>query len=213
MFYSVKAGDEMDDSNRGRRIERKKEETRKRIISVAMDLFRRQGFDQTTVDQIAEDVDISRMTIFNYFPAKEVIIREYVLRSIREAGPELVSILEGLPDTRSRITTLFSTTMEWLEVNLGEDLLKKLITYNMGSLFDALKIQTNFTEILEQIIRMGQESGELRGDIPAEEVSNHLDWISTSIIIVRQSCPEKSLTDLINKKVELFLNGVINKGD
>jgi AcrR family transcriptional regulator len=203
----------MDDSNRGRRIERKKEETRKKIISVAMDLFRRQGFDQTTVDQIAEDVDISRMTIFNYFPAKEVIIREYVLRAIREAGPELVSMLEGLPDTRSRITTLFSTTMEWLEVNLGEDLLKKLITYNMGSLFEALKIQTHFTEILEQIIRIGQESGELRGDIPADEISNHLDWISTSIIIVSQSFPEKSLTDLINRKLDLFLNGVINKGD
>ena len=153
------------------------------------------------------------MTIFNYFPAKEVIIREYVLRAIREAGPELVSMLEGLPDTRSRITTLFSTTMEWLEVNLGEDLLKKLITYNMGSLFEALKIQTHFTEILEQIIRIGQESGELRGDIPADEISNHLDWISTSIIIVSQSFPEKSLTDLINRKLDLFLNGVINKGD
>jgi hypothetical protein len=103
--------------------------------------------------------------------------------------------------------------MEWLEVNLGEDLLKKLITYNMGSLFEALKIQTHFTEILEQIIRIGQESGELRGDIPADEISNHLDWISTSIIIVSQSFPEKSLTDLINRKLDLFLNGVINKGD
>lgn len=193
------------------RIERKKEEIRKKIIFVAMDLFKRQGFERTTVDQIAEEADVARGTVFNYFPAKEAIIRDYVLRVSEEAGPQLVGILEGLSDTRSRIITLLGTTMEWLETNLGEDLLKRLIVYNMGSLFDALKIRTCFAEILEQIIRMGQEAGEIRRDIPTEEMSNHLDWISTSIIIIRQACPEQALTDLIHRKTELFLNGTIQR--
>lgn len=150
-------------------------------------------------------------TIFNHFPVKEAIIRADVLEAIKEAGPELVGVLEGLPDTRSRITSLFGTTMAWLEANLVEDLLKRLIMYNMGTLFDALQIQTRFTEILDRVIRMGQEAGELRRDMPAEEISNHLDWISTSIIITRQEYPEKTLTSLINRKTDLFLNGAMNK--
>lgn len=61
-------------TNPGSRIERKKEETRKKIISVAMDLFNRQGFDQTTVEQIAEVADVAKGTVFNYFPAKDAIV-------------------------------------------------------------------------------------------------------------------------------------------
>ena len=54
--------------------ERKKAETRARIQEEAMRLFLAQGYDATTVDQIAEAAGVSHMTFFRNFPAKEDVV-------------------------------------------------------------------------------------------------------------------------------------------
>jgi AcrR family transcriptional regulator len=51
--------------------QRKKAATRDRIRACALRLFREQGYDATTVEQIAAAAGISHMTFFRYFPAKE----------------------------------------------------------------------------------------------------------------------------------------------
>ena len=54
--------------------ERKKQATRVAIRDAAMHLFAEQGFAGTTIDQIAEAADVSRATVFSYFPTKEEIV-------------------------------------------------------------------------------------------------------------------------------------------
>lgn len=50
---------------------RKRTATRDSISDAATRLFWERGFDQVTVDQIAEAADVGRMTVFNHFPRKE----------------------------------------------------------------------------------------------------------------------------------------------
>ncbi len=57
----------------GRR-ERKRRETRTRILDVAMTLFIARGFNEVTVDEIAEAADISKRSFFDYFPTKEDVV-------------------------------------------------------------------------------------------------------------------------------------------
>ena len=54
--------------------ERKKLKTRESIQREAMRLIARQGYEQTTVEQIAAAVEISPSTFFNYFPSKEDVV-------------------------------------------------------------------------------------------------------------------------------------------
>ncbi len=49
----------------------KKSATRDRILASALTLFREQGYDATTVEQIAATAGVSHMTFFRYFPTKE----------------------------------------------------------------------------------------------------------------------------------------------
>jgi AcrR family transcriptional regulator len=85
--------------------ERKKRETRQRISDVATRLFMARGFDNVTVAEIAEAANVSKMTVFNYFPRKEEL---YFDRSAeangllhgaindRPPGESVVNALRGL---------------------------------------------------------------------------------------------------------------------
>jgi len=54
--------------------ERKKLKTRESIQREAMRLIQKQGYDKTTVEQIAAAVEVSPSTFFNYFPSKEDVV-------------------------------------------------------------------------------------------------------------------------------------------
>ena len=65
-----------DVSNDLSRRERRKREVRDRIMRAAMKRFIRQGFDDTRVDEIAQDADVAQKTFFNYFPTKQDLFHQ-----------------------------------------------------------------------------------------------------------------------------------------
>jgi len=56
--------------------DRQREHTRSEIVRVAFDLFATHGYEKVSVEMIAAEAGISRATFFNYFPQKELILRE-----------------------------------------------------------------------------------------------------------------------------------------
>jgi len=73
------------------RRSRKRLATRQKISDVATALFIKRGFDQVTVDDIAEAADVSRMTVFNHFARKEDMFFDLDY----EAREDLRSALQG----------------------------------------------------------------------------------------------------------------------
>jgi AcrR family transcriptional regulator len=72
---------------------------RERLVVAAVDLFTEQGYDDTTVAQIAERAGVTRSTLFRYFPDK---------RDILAAGQETLSHLlaEGIAEAPADATPL-----------------------------------------------------------------------------------------------------------
>ncbi|WP_024802330.1 TetR/AcrR family transcriptional regulator [Nocardia sp. BMG51109] len=85
--------------------ERKKQQTRRRIIEVALRLCDENGFEATTVEQIAEAADVSPRTVSRYFELKEDI----VLAPIEEWGRIIAAHLREQPITGNELQALFDT--------------------------------------------------------------------------------------------------------
>ena len=80
--------------------ERKKARTRDAIQRHALRLFRDQGYDATTVEQIAEAAEVSPSTFFRYFPTKEDVVLydalDPVLIAAFKAQPAGLSPLQAM---------------------------------------------------------------------------------------------------------------------
>ncbi|MGE5626630.1 MAG: TetR/AcrR family transcriptional regulator [Solirubrobacterales bacterium] len=191
------------------RVERKKKEMRQKIINVAMDLFKNQGFSQTTMEQIADETDIARKTLYNYFPVKEAIVDEYVREISKELAKETFDIIESLPDTKSRLLTALKNTYSWVEDNA--EITGICINYRLRNMFkdmEGKKTETGTQSILIKIIRMGQQTGEIRSDISVRLLVAHLDILRGSITFEwLNDSSSFDLNEEIAKMVDLFLYG------
>ena len=197
-----------------KRTDRKKEVARKKIISTAIGLFNSQGFDQTTVEQIAEEADVARGTIFNHFPVKEAMILGYVQRGLNDVAPKIVKEVEKLPDIRSQLVVLFRLVNEWLENNLNEDVTKRYMSYMIHTMLDTARnqeLRSGYGEILKRVIGTGQVQGEIRRDIPTGALAIYLDWQNALVMMDWLSHPGMSLVHMIERMIDLFLNGAVDR--
>ena len=173
--------------------ERKKAKTRAAIQEHAVRLFREQGYDDTTVEQIAEAAEVSPSTVFRYYPAKEdlVISDEYdpmLIDAIRAQPPGLspIQVLRNALRTtftkvssseltvqRERIMLVLSVPALW-GASLGNltgtlRILTDLVAAREGRTPDDTAVRTfsgaAFGVMLEVMLRWAQEPDM---DTPAE---------------------------------------------
>jgi len=98
--------------------ERKKARTRAAIREHALRLFREQGYDATTVEQIAAAAEVSQSTFFRYFPTKEDVVLQdgfddRMFEAFDRQPPSLTPIAALRAAMRETIATF--TPAEWAE--------------------------------------------------------------------------------------------------
>src|SRR5262245_57701400 len=59
---------------------RKSEKTREKILDTALTLFRKQGFDGTTMRDVAKQAGVALGAAYYYFPSKEALVMAYYER-------------------------------------------------------------------------------------------------------------------------------------
>lgn len=91
--------------------ERKKRLTREAIAAAAMRLFGQRGFDAVTVEEVADAADVSKKTVFNYFPSKE----DLVFRAGEARLATLVGGIRARPPGTSIVAPFRVLTAEWLD--------------------------------------------------------------------------------------------------
>lgn len=97
----------------------KAEKTRSRILNTALDLFRRQGFDQTTMREIAAEAGVSLGNAYYYFDSKEALVMAFYERASGEMWPRIEQALATAKDLEERLAAVLSVKFEYFAPNRG----------------------------------------------------------------------------------------------
>jgi len=157
----------------GRR-ERQSAERRERLFRAALDLFARKGFAETTVEDITNAADLGKGTFFNYFPSKEHILLafgEMQLAKLKAAFEEMRNTNMPVPvfmrSLGPRMTQEPIRNPAMIRI-----LLQAFLTDDSKVREPMLELQNRVIGIHTEMIRIGQQRGEVRGDLPPEVIAN-----------------------------------------
>ncbi|HEU4427693.1 MAG TPA: TetR family transcriptional regulator [Myxococcota bacterium] len=174
--------------------ERKKQLVRDGILEICGRLFRSRGFDETTVDEIAREAEISRQTFFNYFPSKEAVLAEIGLVWLRAQG-ELASRgrRRGLPESTPE--GLRQAILDQLAAIEKDRELMRLVFTRSGLFFphgshvgkagDEARLDhtRSFMAAVAARVRVGQKAKRIRRDIDANQIAEM--YVAVLVITTR----------------------------
>ena len=150
---------------------KKTRNTRGKIIDAAWKLFYRQGYDDTTVEEIIEESSTSRGSFYHYFQGKDDLLS--TLADVFDRKYEELS--ENMDPDMDRFDQLMYLNRElftFLENSISLDLVARLYSSQLVTRGDKSLLDHGRTyyKLLRQIALQGQERGELRGDLTVNEL-------------------------------------------
>jgi AcrR family transcriptional regulator len=92
----------------------KSELTRERILDAAIGLFRNDGFDETTMREVASQAGVALGLAYHYFPSKEALVMAYYERVQREHRLVAQEKLKRARSLRDRLAMLLHTKLDIL---------------------------------------------------------------------------------------------------
>jgi AcrR family transcriptional regulator len=163
--------------------ERKKARTRAAIREHALRLFREQGYDATTVEQIAEAAEVSPSTFFRYFPTKEDVVLQDDMElmwaeAVRAQPPSLGAVAALRASMKDVLAGLTPEQME--QMILGAELMMQVPAIRARSL-DEFARTVGIIAIL-----IGEREGRDPGDFAVQTLAGAVigvalsTWFSTS---------------------------------
>jgi len=192
------------------RMDRKKNATRQKIIAAGMELFIREGFDAVTMEQIAEQADIAKGTLYNYFPIKEAILDAFMKNRFQQEDRAWIERLRPLEDTRAQMRLLFRELLAG--VQRQPMIFEKYILYRMKILAsfqqdDSQK--SGLYRVIRDILEQGQKRGEIRVDLPVVILEDLFEVAFVEAAKLYYLNPRDfNLETTIEQCIDLFLNGV-----
>jgi AcrR family transcriptional regulator len=191
------------------RRERKKEETKERIVNAAFALFRKHGVEETTVEQICEQADIAKGTFFNYFPRKEAVFGYLSEIWVAEAEDKVAQIFaKGVP-AWAKVRDVFVQFAGFYEEDRQ---LSRHMAMEWGRCMHdpEATVCRRWDELGVTVVRQLQAKGELRDDVPAERASQVLGDIYHSTILMWLESPQPPfpLKDELRKRLTLVMQGL-----
>ena len=95
----------------------KSAETRSRILDAAMELFRRQGFEETTMREIAAEAGVATGAAYYYFDSKDAIVLAFYDQSQQELEPLIGQALAGAKHLKEGLGALLEAKLRYFEPN------------------------------------------------------------------------------------------------
>jgi len=196
--------------------ERQKEQRRASILDAALALFDANGYNATTVEQIAASAGVSAPTVFNYFGNKQEILLALLDRAAGaedEGISEAWEVLSGINDPVDILCTLYSLVsqreLDALPISIWRELLN--FSFNTSISKEVVALNERLTAQIALLLEWLQKQGKFRGDFDAAFVASFLNDYSALVFarLVQSDEPDFAAHENhIRGVAEIVFNGL-----
>ena len=188
---------------------RRSSELRERLFRAALALFGKKGFAETTVEDITDAADVGKGTFFNYFPSKEHILLgfaqmqlarlEIVVGEIRKSSLPMKKGLRGLVHRMTEAPIQNPAVVRaLLQAHLSSQVVRE----------EMFRLHRQHQKLIGGLLRRGQEQGEVRRDLPAEEIAQVLRQTIFGTLLFWSLVGDASLTERVEQSLNLLWGGI-----
>lgn len=191
----------------GRR-ERKLQQQRDHLADTAWALFEAEGFETVTMERIAELADVSKVTLYRYFPVKEALLRHRFHRELWQAWPALQQELAAFPAGRARLFHFLERHAAWCESR--RSFLLPYVLFRMSDVLrpEAGRERSGMDRLIGEIIAQGQTAGAFRSDIVAPILTTHFQFAHLAVMLRWLTMDGLSLMAELGQMLDLFCHGM-----
>jgi AcrR family transcriptional regulator len=176
----------IDEAPLGRR-EKRKQEIRARIEDAAYRLFKLQGVEETSIEQICVEADVARRTFYGHFANKHALLGGLgVSRIYNQTEPMLRQLMTDQSTTRGRLAAM----VDYIASNFStyQDIDLQLILIAPATLAENTEQQreignsasASFTQLISAGLELGDVRTEFSPEILAAMVVGTLNMLTTS---------------------------------
>ena len=195
------------------RKERERLRHRQEILDISLKLFSELGFNNVSMQQIADKSEFSVGTLYNFFESKDTLFEELINSTSSKVLSEFLEILDGPGNEKDRLWAFIRHQPKFLE-KYG-NILKLYIsemgikTFKLFKFRDVNKVYEVVDLKLSQIIRQGIEKGTFRSVDP-EIAGKTLGSVLERLILETEGlCDKDAIIDKFKKVEQLFLEGLL----
>lgn len=152
---------------------RKKETQQRLLLDAAAELFRRQGYEATRVEDVAAYAEVSTKTVYNYFPTKQGLIIGLLNRDRERLRGDYERVLEAPPDDPAEgLAALIRADVGDVETSadkrLWRDLLAAATRGHSHARDDFESNRRHFTRYIARLLQHYIERGALSRELPLD---------------------------------------------
>lgn len=154
------------------------------MLRTAIDLFNKQGYDRTTVGDVANALGLSKSAIYHHVTSKEHLLAAALDEALDGLTSAVEKALEAGPGTTAaqRLRTAVHESVEILVDSLPAVTLLLRVRGNSELELDALKRRRQLDDRLATLVRAAVDEGAVRRDLPPELISRLLFGLVNSLV-------------------------------
>lgn len=196
----------------GRR-ERRRAQTLDHVATIAMRLFESQGYDATTMEQIAQQADLAKGTLYNHFPTKDAILAHWVHLKLADDTRRLHAAIDWEAGFGDQLSRLLEESAEW--TGQHRDYLLDYFRFRFLNIESELggagneegDLPRDLSGLFEALIAAGQRNGTLRSDVSSAHLASLLHHLYFGALMRWLTLPGLELREEFAVIADLFIAG------
>lgn len=184
--------------------------TKGKIVSAAWQLFYRQGYDDTTIDEIVDASGTSRGSFYHYFEGKDALLSS-LSYLFDEKYEELMDTMDISLSPIDKLIFLNRELFGMIENTVSVDLLSQLFSSQLITKGERHLLNTNRTyyKLLRQITIEGQEQGYFKENLSVNDITKAYAMFERGLMYDWCICNgDYSLCQYSATMLPLFLKGL-----